>query len=221
MLRGHRLRVRSAQFSPDGKTVVTAAQDATARLYFTHLEDLIPIAQARVGRELTCEEREQYLNEQNVCPTPTPTPIPTSIAEGIAAATAIESFNQADQAAQKGDQQTASRLFTQAVQSAIQAADAKVNDTICWYGSIDGFAAIVMPACERAVALAPDEKGYADSRGLARALTGDTKGAIADFKAAVEAYKESTEYVKKRQQWIATLEAGGNPFDAATLKSLR
>jgi hypothetical protein len=38
-----------------------------------------------------------------------------------------------------------------------------------------------MVACEQAVALALEHGGIADSRGVARALTGDVAGAIADF----------------------------------------
>jgi WD40 repeat protein len=45
---------------------------------------------------------------------------------------------------------------------------------ICWIGSLDGKAALVLPACEEAVTRAPD-RGIRDSRGLARALTGVRK----------------------------------------------
>jgi regulator of sirC expression with transglutaminase-like and TPR domain len=38
-----------------------------------------------------------------------------------------------------------------------------------------------MDACERAVALAPDDGQIRDSRGLARAMTGNIEGAIEDF----------------------------------------
>ena len=71
VLRGHTGFVWNAQFSPDGKFVVTTSADA-ARVYVVHLSDLIAVAQSRVTRELTCEERIKYLHEDIVCPAPTP-----------------------------------------------------------------------------------------------------------------------------------------------------
>ena len=46
---------------------------------------------------------------------------------------------------------------------------------ICWVGSLWGYAAKVMHACEHAVELAPDSGEVRDSRGLARGVTGDTR----------------------------------------------
>jgi hypothetical protein len=62
---------------------------------------------------------------------------------------------------------------------------ASLNNQICWYGSLNGFPDIILPACERAVLLMPDHGGYRYSRGLARALTGDSAEAI-DFQFALE-----------------------------------
>ncbi|MCL2935012.1 MAG: hypothetical protein MGG11_23010, partial [Trichodesmium sp. MAG_R03] len=50
-------------------------------------------------------------------------------------------------------------------------------NTLCWYGSLDQKAADVMFPCEKAVALSPKHGDIIDSRGLARALTGDIEGA--------------------------------------------
>ncbi len=88
--------------------------------------------------------------------------------------------------------------------------------SLCWYGSLRKQAADVMFACNKAVALSPKNS---DSRGLARALTGNTQGAIEDF----EAYIASTENKKgksKVQQWVNSLRAGKNPFTDEELKSL-
>ncbi|MBI3537357.1 MAG: WD40 repeat domain-containing protein [Chloroflexi bacterium] len=79
VLRGHTDRVLTAVFSPDGKLIVTAGEDSTARVYLTRIEDLIELARTRVTRELTCAERQQYLHENIVCPTPTPTLTPTPV----------------------------------------------------------------------------------------------------------------------------------------------
>lgn len=81
-----------------------------------------------------------------------------------------------------------------------------------------------MDACQRGVELAPDSGSARDSRGVARALTGDTAGAIADFQAYVEWAPNNNrpeEAIKKRREWIQALKAGRNPFDKATLKALR
>lgn len=97
-------------------------------------------------------------------------------------------------------------------------------NTLCWLGSLSGHAADVIDACERAVELAPNEGWIRDSRGFARALTGDYAGAIEDFEFYVEWSKENERYERygsKREPWIAELEAGRNPFDAETLEALR
>ena len=84
-----------------------------------------------------------------------------------------------------------------------------------------------MNACRQAVKLDPENREIRDSRGLARALTGDTKGAIEDFSFYVKELKkekksEANELrIKQRTQWIAALKAGKNPFDAETLNAIR
>ena len=77
-----------------------------------------------------------------------------------------------------------------------------------------------MFACEKAVALSPDEDYIIDSRGLARALTGDIEGAIADFQVFVE-WTSNEERKAQRQEWIKALQAGENPFTDELLKELR
>ena len=91
---------------------------------------------------------------------------------------------------------------------------------MCWFGSLLGHAAEVMAACEQAVALAPDHGGIRDSRGLARALTGDVAGAIDDFEAYV-AWTGNDRGRAQRQGWIAALRAGQNPFTPELLERLR
>ncbi len=65
---------------------------------------------------------------------------------------------------------------------------------------------------------------FADSRGLARALTGDYAGAAEDFRSYVEWLEKhdgNEREIDMRRFWIAELEAGRNPFDEATLAELR
>jgi WD40 repeat protein len=102
-------------------------------------------------------------------------------------------------------------------------------NTLCWWGSLWNRAEDVLDACEQAVALA-EETGdeslpiYLDSRGLARALTGDYAGAVADFRIVLAWARENQrfgDYSDDLEDWIEALEAGRNPFDEETLESLR
>lgn len=75
-----------------------------------------------------------------------------------------------------------------------------------WF--LNGMAAVVLAACEQAVVLAPESGNYRDSRGLARALTGDLRGAIADFEFAVQQWQKGQgkeALIQQREQWLAAL----------------
>ena len=139
---------------------------------------------------------------------------------------AIDMLKQADDHAASGQRDLAEAGFTEAVRAALRQEDAEIDNAACWFGSIDGFAKIILPACQQAVALANDNMSpqYRDSRGLARALTGDRDGAIEDFKAFAAWAKTSdgnAQSALQREAWMATIQSGGNPFDAETLKALR
>ena len=60
--------VRSAVFSPDGKLILTASADRTARLWDTDYHDTMTLVCDHLFRDLTEEERAQYLITD---PTPT------------------------------------------------------------------------------------------------------------------------------------------------------
>jgi hypothetical protein len=77
----------------------------------------------------------------------------------------------------------------------------------------------VISACDTAVALAPGNGDVRDSRGLARALTGDTPGAIADFQAFIKG-TDWADGKKQRQGWIDKLKKGENPFTEKELAKL-
>lgn len=97
-------------------------------------------------------------------------------------------------------------------------------NNLCWYASLWGLAEDVLFACETAVTMDPENGGYQDSRGLARALTGDFEGAIEDFNAYILWQKENNndqEKIALREAWIKALEAGSNPFDEETVAALR
>jgi hypothetical protein len=137
-----------------------------------------------------------------------------------------ELWHTAEKYALQGDTSRARAMFIEARDRALSANASRVDDAICWHGSIDGFADVVLPVCESEVQIATSQKksvdvlaSYRDSRGLARALTGDTPGAIADFRYYVTV--GASRRTQQRQAWIGALARGANPFDAATLDALR
>jgi Flp pilus assembly protein TadD len=91
-------------------------------------------------------------------------------------------------------------------------------NTLCRYGSLHGQAAEVMSACEKAVALAPKNGEFRDSRGIARAMAGDKQGAIEDFQAYIK-WTDSDKEKKRRLGWIDALRAGKNPLHRRRLRS--
>ncbi|MEH2372676.1 MAG: ribosome assembly protein 4, partial [Nostoc sp.] len=93
-------------------------------------------------------------------------------------------------------------------------------NTLCRQGSLGGYAKDVLFACDKAVALAPGDRNNRDSRGLARALTSNTQGAIIDFEAYI-AQTDDEDIKAQRQRWVKDLRAGKNPFTDAEIKKLR
>ena len=100
-------------------------------------------------------------------------------------------------------------------------------NTLCWFGAIYDNASKILFACEEAVKLADDPLSkiqFLDSRGLARALTGDIQGAIEDFQAFADYtdYPEELKYQQEqRRQWIEALKKGENPFTEKVLEELK
>jgi len=101
--------------------------------------------------------------------------------------------------------------------------DANSWNSICWVGATYNQAAKVLSACEQAVNLAPDDWQIRDSRGLARALTGNISGAIEDFQFFVDGI-DNAELKPQRQSWIDALRSGKPPstiFTQELLEQLR
>jgi WD40 repeat protein len=94
-------------------------------------------------------------------------------------------------------------------------------NSLCWFGSLHGQATNpnVMAACEKAVELEPENGSERDSRGLARALTDNTEGAIEDFQAFIASTNNEEEKLQ-RQRWIDALRAGENPFTPEEIQTL-
>nr|MDZ8022707.1 tetratricopeptide repeat protein [Nostoc sp. SerVER01] len=88
--------------------------------------------------------------------------------------------------------------------------DADSWNTLCRQGSLQKYAKDVMFACEKAVAFNPEYGLYRESRGLARALTGNIQGAIEDFETYI-AKTDDTQEKSQRQRWVKALRAGKDP----------
>ncbi len=63
-------------------------------------------------------------------------------------------------------------------------------NNLCRFGGLVGAASEALSACERGVAVSGGRIATRDSRGIARALTGDFSGAIDDFNAFVNSDPE-------------------------------
>ncbi|BDM82926.1 WD40 domain-containing protein [Acaryochloris marina] len=131
---------------------------------------------------------------------------------------------QARQLANKGKVSESIPIFQelrswQKIDSTIEIS-AKDWNSLCWEGSLQRKAKAVMFACDKAVALAPSYGGIRDSRGLARALINNPKGAIEDFEAFIQWSGSSSDLKKQRQSWIDSLKAGKDPFTDEVLESI-
>jgi hypothetical protein len=166
------------------------------------------------GRNMKLDEWRRYFGDQpyrRTCPFP--------VAEEVIGGLDEDGVR----AALRGDRAAAGAIFRNAADLArdVAESDDSVLNDLCWHGSVAGFASTVLNACELAVRYSNGSTGHRDSRGLARALTGNRRGAIEDFEAFVADRNHSEERRRERVQWIADLKAGRNPFDKATLERIR
>lgn len=135
-----------------------------------------------------------------------------------------DNFRVAQLAVQRGgggDEEAAAALDW-LLARARESGDASLANTACWEGTLSGVASRALAACELSCTLDAESVSYRDSRGLARALAGDTPGAIGDFRFVVGSEAEEAEELRDtRSEWLRVLESGGDPFDAGTLEELR
>jgi WD40 repeat protein len=139
--------------------------------------------------------------------------------------------------AQRGDIQAAVAAFAQARElDPSLKIDAQVWGELCLLGSTWDQAKDIINACETAVALNPEDGRLRDSRGIARALTGDRRGAVEDFRAYVvwagarlttwigQSYHESpllNDRIRQREKWIGALLSNEDPLTPDVVHALR
>jgi hypothetical protein len=124
--------------------------------------------------------------------------------------------------AQSGNIEMAIEAFRQAgtIDSTFDVAGESWNE-LCWFGSLWEQAAQVLFACDLAVERSGGIAWIIDSRGLARAMTGNVEGAIADFVTYIESRDATQADIDEREAWIRALRAGENPFTEELLARLR
>ncbi len=209
-------------FSPNGQQLLSFipanfSSSSHTTLWNVNMKSWQGLACAIANRNFTAKEWTQFAPleaYQPVCPQ---FPVDDTVI--------TERLNQAHAESLASQRQAASSDYAQAVRWSTTSYDASINNDVCWQGSLDNFAKVVLPACNRAIELEPNSflsVNFYDSRGIARALVGDKQGAIADFKLVVDSYRGyGCVDIEQRKSWLQVLEAGRNPFDAATLKALR
>jgi TonB family protein len=113
-----------------------------------------------------------------------------------------------------------------AVYAAAQNIDGRLSGSfdfwygLCWYGSLWGYAAEVLLACDQALALEPRLASAREARGLARAMLSDFAGAVIDLQEAAERATTEQERVE-REAWLQSLRSGQNPFTEEVLARLK
>lgn len=122
---------------------------------------------------------------------------------------------------QRGERSEAMSEMRRAVLLALEAGRAEDAHAICRDGSLAGMAEAVLPACDRAVALRPENEGYHDSRAVARALAGDREGAVTDLRASLALDGPTPgDGASERRLWIRRLEDGGEILTEAARRAL-
>jgi hypothetical protein len=168
------------------------------------------------SRNFEWDEWQQFIKGERYHKTCKEAPIPDSVIQVIIKDNLAKAKSLAVSAPDE-----ASAAYDEATQLALQIENANLINNLCWDGSLDGFARVVLAAGDRAVLLEPDRPEFHDSRGLARALTGDPDGAIQDFTFYLDHYHGQDSLREQRKKWIEDLQAGRNPFTKETLAALR
>jgi hypothetical protein len=210
----HPGQVETIAFSPDGDHVASADQSGVIAIWDIQTQEWKKQACDTANRNLTTEEAARFSpGDPGLCPD-LPPDVSVALASLDAARTGLADHNTA----------AAADAYGRAAEQIAQGDAAEVNNDICAEGSYVGFASQVMPACERALSLAPGDGSYVDSRGFARARTGDLSDAADDFQYFVDWATTNSLYnediIQERRDWITKLRQGLDPFTPSVLKAI-
>ena len=148
---------------------------------------------------------------------------PQAIAQHLQALAKV--FQEAQDQVRKHDLEKALQVYDKAVKlSPSLENDADFLNEVGWTNILAGHAAKALTYSEKAIKLVgniPKAALFKDTRGLARALTGDTKGAIEDFEEFIRSGSYPQEMKAKRQQWVDALRKREQPFTPEMLEKLQ
>jgi hypothetical protein len=209
-LSGHKAEISGLVFGNEGKTMFSADEDGVIFRWDLDVGSWQTLAASTAGRGFSKDEVTEYLGE----------------ASSQQPSDAMTLLKRADVAALEQGSDDTKGFFVEAVKAAITSKDPGVNNSVCWLGSVDRLAAVVLPAGARAIELADEEHKayYRDTRGLARAIAGYKKEAIEDFPAFIDwadNHKLYSDKISKRKEWIKQLEDNQDPFSDSVLLELR
>jgi WD40 repeat protein len=210
----HPGQVETVTFSPDGQHVISADQNGVIANWDIQITGWKTQACAIADRNLTTDEADQFSpGHPDLCPG-LPPDASVALASLAAARTSFADHNPT----------AAADAYGRSAQQIAAGDAAELNNNICGEGSYVGFADRVMPACDRAVSLAPGDGSYIDSRGFARARTGDLSAAAADFQYFVDWATTNNLYddhiIQERRDWVTQLRQSQNPFTPTVLNAI-
>lgn len=117
-------------------------------------------------------------------------------------------FADAQNLLKAGDRSQARVYFQKASNASAKSQDSQHLNSLCWNGAKAGFGSEILPSCDHAISLHPKSHAYRDSRGLARALTGDFSGASEDFQYWIDSNEKDPKKAKSlaiRKQMMAAI----------------
>lgn len=224
--------VSSFSFSPDGNKLLASSpgESRAFTLWDLNVSSWKARACAVANRNFTRDEWEYQFGQKllpysAVCPTS-----PDSVAVASIEALTQAAVHEGENLVLSGKVAEAAAAFMRVLKFRPASAIASVKwNNLCWVGSLNRQVdAQVMKACEFAVALDPSEIGNIDTRGVARAVAGDFKGAIQDFQRFLAEWKGDSIHSQiaermreQRREWITVLRAGKDPFTTDVLMELR
>jgi tetratricopeptide (TPR) repeat protein len=264
-LKGHSSRVWSVAFSPDGKTIATGSWDNTVKLWSLDLDRQKGLAcywlQDYMAIQPDLNQKLATCRDPQTLKAAAPALVAEARTKGMSGKpeAALSLFQEAkkldssisldpqteinpyfipkgERLAKEGDIKAALVAYDEAFKRNpnIKISAASWN-ILCWNGIIYNSASQVVFACDNAVNLKPDDLDVRNIRAVARALAGDTNGAIADIEFMLpKIYRQNLESFiaikekeypsitySEQQSRLDDLKEGKNPFPDEKLEEWR